>query len=49
MSTEEFKIFESGQPDKPYNIRHRCFYFAKEVILFVKDCEYKRVFSSLFD
>jgi hypothetical protein len=26
------------EPDKPYNIRHRCFFFAKEVIMFVKEC-----------
>ena len=37
------------EPDKPYNIRHRCFYFAKEIIWFVKKCEYDRVYFSLFD
>lgn len=40
-------VVEEGS--KPYNIRHRCFYFAKEVVLFVKGCEYERVYSSLFD
>lgn len=34
---------------KPYNTRHRCFYFSKEIILFVKGCRYERVYSSLFD
>ncbi|HYK56820.1 MAG TPA: four helix bundle protein, partial [Flavisolibacter sp.] len=34
---------------KPYNIRHRCFFFSKEIILFVKECKYDRVYSSLFD
>ncbi len=37
------------EPDKPYNIRHRCFFFAKEVIMFVKKCKYDKVFYSLFD
>lgn len=34
---------------KPYNIRHRCFYFSKEVIGFVKTVQFKIVFASLFD
>lgn len=37
------------EAEKPYNIRHRCFYFSREIILFVKGCNYKYVFSSLFD
>ena len=37
------------EPDKPYNIRHRCFYFSKSVLLFVKDCTYDKVYYSLFD
>jgi hypothetical protein len=35
--------------DKPYKISHRCFNFSKDVILFVKECQYRHVFSSLFD
>jgi len=34
---------------KSYQIGHRCFYFSKEVVLFVKSCNYQHVFSSLFD
>ena len=34
---------------KPYNIKHRCFYFSKEVVLFVRSCKYEQVFNSLFD
>ena len=34
---------------KPYNIRHRCFYFSKEVIRFVKDSRFEKIYSSLFD
>ncbi|HEY0355768.1 MAG TPA: four helix bundle protein, partial [Flavisolibacter sp.] len=37
------------EPGKPYNIRHRCFFFSKEVIMFVKDCRFDRIYSSLFD
>ena len=33
---------------KPYAIRHRCFFFAKEVVLFIKDCKYDKVYTSLF-
>lgn len=40
-------LLEEG--DKPFGIRHRCFYFSKEVVLFVKDCKYDIVFMSLFD
>lgn len=37
------------EPDKPYNIRHRCFYFAKAVVLFVREVKYDRIYFSLFD
>jgi len=37
------------EPDKPYNIRHRSFFFSKEVIFFVRDVKYDKVFYSLFD
>ncbi len=40
-------LLEEGE--KPYNIRHRAFYFAKEAVLFVKECKYDRVYLSLFD
>jgi four helix bundle protein len=36
------------EPDKPYNIRHRCFFFAREVIFMVKDAKYDYVYNSLF-
>ena len=35
--------------EKPYGIRHRCFFFAKSVILFIKDCKYERIYISIFD
>ena len=43
------ETFELNEELKPYNIRHRCYYFSKEIILFVKDCKYDKVFNSLFD
>jgi four helix bundle protein len=45
----EFETFELNESERPYSIKHRCFYFSKEVILFVKECRFERVFSSLFD
>lgn len=45
----EFETFELNEDGKPYNIRHRCYYFSKEILLFVKECKYERVYSSLFD
>lgn len=43
------KDFLLEEGEKPYNIRHRCFLFAKDVVLFVKHCQYEKVFYSLFD
>jgi four helix bundle protein len=47
MHDEE--TFELNEDLKPYNIRHRCFYFSKDVVQFVRNCHYEKVFSSLFD
>jgi len=46
---DEFETFELNEEQKPYNIRHRCFFFSKEIIVFVGDCKYDRIYSSLFD
>ena len=46
---DELETFELNEANKPYNIRHRCYYFSKDVIYFVKDVKYERIFSSLFD
>ena len=37
------------EDDKPFNIKHRCFYFSKEVVNFVKLSKYENVFYSIFD
>ena len=46
---KDFEVFDLKEDAKPYNIRHRCYYFSKEIILFVKNCKYDRVYNSLFD
>jgi four helix bundle protein len=33
---------------KPFNIRHRCFYFSKQVIHFVSDCKFEWLYKSIF-
>ncbi len=43
------EVIEKGGRGKPYKISHRCFNFSRDVVMFVKDCQYKQVFSSLFD
>jgi len=32
-----------------YNIKHRAFYFAKEVVLFIGKQKYERIYFSMFD
>lgn len=45
----ELETFELNEDEKPYGIRHRCYYFSKDILLFIKDCKYDKVYSSLFD
>ena len=37
------------EEDKRYGIRHRCFFFSKAVVLFIKECKFERIYFSLFD
>lgn len=38
------------EEDKPvYNIRHRSFYFSKEIILFIGSTKFERIHTSIFD
>jgi hypothetical protein len=37
------ETFELNEDEKPYKISHRCFYFSKGVILFIKECMYERI------
>ena len=41
--------FQFEEEYKPYNIKHRCFYFSRDVISFVSSCKYDKVFYSMFD
>ena len=43
MQNEEIDIVEEA--DKPYNIRHRCFHFSKELILFIQETKYERIYN----
>jgi four helix bundle protein len=49
MGEDSFDTFEMHEDGKPYKISHRCFYFSKEVILFIRECKYETVYRSLFD
>lgn len=46
---DEIETFELHEEGKPYKISHRCFYFSKEVIEFIKECKYERIYHSMFD
>jgi four helix bundle protein len=47
MDFEDLFLLEEG--GKPYNIRHRAFHFSKELVLFIKNASYDRIFFSMFD
>ena len=46
---ENEKLVAVEEAEKPYNIRHRCFHFAKAVIQFESECKYSRIHFSIFD
>ena len=37
------------EAEKPYGIKHRSFFFAKDLIMFIKECKYDRIDYSMFD
>lgn len=47
IESEQNMLMEEAA--KSYNIRHRCFYFAKEVMKFIEGCRYQRIHFSIFD
>ena len=49
MMESELETFELKENEKPYNIRHRCYYFSKQTLFFVKGCKYDKVYNSLYD
>lgn len=38
-----------GKVTRAYNIRHRCFHFAKEILSFERGSQYERIHFSIFD
>jgi four helix bundle protein len=47
MENEKLLVLEEAE--KAYNIRHRCFHFAKAMIKFISETKYDRIYFSLFD
>jgi len=47
MDAYEFEPLELNEEGKPYNIRHRCYHFSKQVILFIKGCQYEKIYRLL--
>jgi|SRR6188768_4055840 len=46
---EGFESFVEEEKLPVYNIKHRAFHFAKEVVLFVGQMKFDRIYFSLFD
>ena len=47
MQNEKINTVEEGE--RPYNIRHRCFYFSKAIIHFIQASKYDRLYYGMFD
>ena len=35
--------------EKPYDIKHRCYQFSKEIVQFISTAKYERIYFSIFD
>jgi len=35
--------------EKPYDIKQRCYQFSKEIVLFISNAKYEKVYFSIFD
>jgi len=35
--------------EKPFNIKHRCYQFSKEIVGFISSVKYDRIYFSIFD
>ena len=46
MAEHDFLLEE---PQKIYNIKHRAFQFSKDIILFVSETKFEKIFHSIFD
>jgi four helix bundle protein len=46
---DDFSSIELNEEGKPYNIRHRCFYFSKDIISLIKQTKIEKIFFSIYD
>ena len=46
---DEIEAFELSEDDKPYNIKHRSYYFARDTVHWVGKTKYDRIYHSIFD
>jgi len=46
---DEIETFELNEDGKPYNIKHRSYYFARDIVQWVGKSKYERIYHSLFD
>jgi four helix bundle protein len=35
--------------DRPFDIKHRCYQFSKEIVQFISAAKYERIYFSIFD
>ena len=45
----EFEDIILEEPERVYNIKHRAYQFAKDVVLFVGATRYNKIYHSIFD
>jgi four helix bundle protein len=43
------EAFIVAEGEKVYNIKHRAFYFSKDIIEFIGNCKYEKIHFSIFD
>lgn len=46
---EDEHIFKVEESNTPYNIKHRAFYLAKDIISFIASTKYERIYFSMFE
>ncbi len=51
MSEDHFSFADMlvDEPEPPYNIRHRCFYFSKQLIIFIKQSKTEKLYFTLYN
>ena len=49
MKKSEDVTLEDEKKSSVYNIKHRAFFFAREVVLFIGKQKYDRIYFSIFD